>query len=446
MTRVAVAVVGAGIAGVSSAYFLTQAGIGPVALVDPAPPLSLTSAQSGENYRNWWPHPVMTQFTDDSIDLMERFAADEGAGLALTRRGYALATRATDPDSLLNELRRGYGADADRLIRIHERPGAAYQRAGGGWRQAPSGVDMVVGRETVAAYFPTFDPTVAQVIHVRRAGSISGARLGQIMLERMRPAGGRLMVDEVVGVGPDGDGFRLDLRSGAALRAERIVNAAGPFLAEVAAMVGDAPPVHTVLQQKIAFEDREGAIPRDMPFAIDLDAGVLDWSDDALEALRDDASTAFLAETMPGGIHCRPDGGSWIKLGWAYNRTPQAAAREPELDPHFREIVLRGASRLHPALRTYYDRLPAARTHYGGYYTMTEENWPLIGPTAVPGVFVVGALSGFGTMAACKAGWLCAAWMAGGELPDYARALAPARYDDPVLMARLRAETHRGVL
>jgi len=36
--------------------------------------------------------------------------------------------------------------------------------------------------------------------------------------------------------------------------------------------------------------------------------------------------------------------------------------------------------------------------YYGGFYTMTEENWPLIGPMEVDDVFVVGALSGFGTM------------------------------------------------
>jgi hypothetical protein len=36
---------------------------------------------------------------------------------------------------------------------------------------------------------------------------------------------------------------------------------------------------------------------------------------------------------------------------------------------------------------------------------------------------MVGALSGFGTMTACMTGSLCAAWVAGGDLPSYARAL-----------------------
>src|SRR4029453_15654928 len=69
------AVVGAGIVGIACAYSLALAERRPkVALIDPLGPMSLTSAASGENYRNWWPHPVMTAFTDYSIDLMEAVA------------------------------------------------------------------------------------------------------------------------------------------------------------------------------------------------------------------------------------------------------------------------------------------------------------------------------------------------------------------------------------
>ena len=47
---------------------------------------------------------------------------------------------------------------------------------------------------------------------------------------------------------------------------------------------------------------------------------------------------------------------------------------------------------------------PDALRHYGGYYTMTDENWPLIGPMGTDGAYIVGALSGFGSMSACAAG------------------------------------------
>lgn len=50
--------------------------------------MALTSAQSGENYRNWWPHPTMVAFTNRSIDLMEEIAKDSGNNIInMNRRG-----------------------------------------------------------------------------------------------------------------------------------------------------------------------------------------------------------------------------------------------------------------------------------------------------------------------------------------------------------------------
>ena len=77
---------------------------------------------------------------------------------------------------------------------------------------------------------------------------------------------------------------------------------------------------------------------------------------------------------------------------------------------------------------------------------MTEENWPLIGPLDNSGAFVVGALSGFGSMAACAAGELTAAWVCGSELPPYAQQLSLARYEDDALMNELRNSHNKGIL
>lgn len=83
--------------------------------------------------------------------------------------------------------------------------------------------------------------------------------------------------------------------------------------------------------------------------------------------------------------------------------------------------------------------------HYGGFYTMTKENWPLIGPMGPEGAFMNCAQSGFGTMAACAAGELCAAWMTGGDKPAYADGFSLNRYSQPELMAQL-IELEKGVL
>ena len=62
---------------------------------------------------------------------------------------------------------------------------------------------------------------------------------------------------------------------------EILVNAAGPYVADIAQMLGEALPVENVFHQKIAFADNLGAIDRRMPFSIDLDGQTIDWIDQA---------------------------------------------------------------------------------------------------------------------------------------------------------------------
>lgn len=195
------------------------------------------------------------------------------------------------------------------------------------------------------------------------------------------------------------------------VHANKIVNAAGPYAAHIAAMLGVRLPIKNIFQQKIVF----------------------------------------------AGTHCRPEGGEqgkWVKLGWAYNTAasePQEElANEPHKDPQFPEIVIRGAAAMIPALGAYVESPPSRFSHYGGYYTMTDENWPLIGAMAVAGdcdgAFMVAALSGFGSMAACAAGRLCAAHVCGADLPGYATHLSLERYADKALMAELAGAESKGLI
>ncbi|MBU6499227.1 MAG: FAD-binding oxidoreductase [Rhodospirillales bacterium] len=450
-----VIVIGAGSIGIAVAYYLVRHHrVRGVILVDPLDPMSLTSAQSGENYRNWWPHPVMTAFTDDSIGLLEQISAESGNRINMTRRGYALVTRRAAPTELIDDLHRGYGVAAGQLIRIHEGQGAGASYTppvSAAWDQAPDGVDVLCDQALIRRVFPTYAPDVATVLHIRRAGAISGQQLGQVMLEAIRAAGGRLLrgrVAAIEGAAP----FALAVQTAdgpITLRADRLVNAAGPFVGEVAALLGETLPVSCVYQQKIAFADRHAAIPRTLPFTIDLDGQELSWSEEERSILAEDPAAARLLAPMPGGIHCRPDGaadGQWIKLGWAYNTEASDPHADAPSDPQFPDTVLRAASRLHPALKAYIGHLPRGAHHYGGYYAMTAENWPLIGPMQTRGAYLAGAMSGFGTMAACAAGSLCAAWVMGGALPSYAPALSPGRYQDTAIMSELAAMRTRGVL
>jgi glycine/D-amino acid oxidase-like deaminating enzyme len=303
-------------------------------------------------------------------------------------------------------------------------------------------VDVLTHRDLIRAHFPTYARDVATVIHIRRAGSISTQQMGQVMLQALRDDGARLVraeVTDIAGTAP----FVLTLAGPcgpAALRADRIVNAAGPRVGDVAAMLGEQIAVKCVYQQKIAFQDRDAAIPRSMPFTIDLDAQTLAWTQEDRELLAGEPTARHLLEPMKGGIHCRPDGsaqGTWIKLGWAYNEQPTDPHDAEPIDTQFPDTVLRGASRLHPRLASYIGRLPRGTHHYGGYYTMTDENWPLIGRMRTDGAFIAGALSGFGSMAACAAGAVCAAIVVGAPVAPYARWLSGERYANAALMAEL---------
>ncbi|GAA6208835.1 FAD-dependent oxidoreductase [Cognatishimia sp. WU-CL00825] len=413
--------------------------------------MEFTSAQSGENYRNWWPHPEMVAFTNRSIDLLEDIATDSGNRINMNRRGYSLVTRETNIDALVSQLHDGLGDTADSLLRYHTDSSApTYQRPiKPDWQGVPNGVDILQNQDLIRSTFPSYTQDVQTIIHIRRGGDISGQQLGMYMLEYLKEQGLTRIVGDVEGINHT-DGYAISLCGGEipVVHAEKIVNAAGPFAKEVAEMLGVSLPVHCTFQQKIAFEDRQKAIPRTMPFTIDLDGQTIDWSDEEREMLLQEPEFSWLAQAMPGAVHCRPDGGdngTWLKLGWAFNEEPTRPSWTPELMDNYPEIVLRGAARLNPSLKAYYGQLPRTMHHYGGYYTMTEENWPLIGPMGSDGAFMNCALSGYGTMAATGAGELCAAWVAGSERPAYGKNFSMARYQDTDFMTKLRA-SNRGIL
>lgn len=444
-----VAIVGAGSVGIAVAYYLHLLRPGlRLALIDSGQPMAATSAASGENYRNWWPHPVMRRFVDHSIDLMESLADQSDNRIHMTRRGYVLATRRDDVEAIVGELTAGYGDDAD--LRLHDDAALRRYRASdeADWRAAPDGIDVLHGSHAVASAFPSLGADIGTVVHIRRGGDISGQQMGQLMLERLRIADLRVTRARVENI-TSGAAFSLALDDGTTVHAAKLVNAAGPWVAHIAELLGEALPVRNVLQQKLAFEDVRGAVPRTLPFCIDLDAQTLGWTDEERALLAAEPHLAGWLDTLPGAVHCRPEGGAngrWVKVGWAINESSSEASDEPALDDVFPDMVIRAAGNLQPSLAAYRDDLPRSRRHYGGFYTMTEENWPLIGPMATPGAFIAGALSGFGTMAACATGELCATWVLEQTLPPYADALSLARQNDHALLTELRGEIDRGLL
>lgn len=115
------------------------------------------------------------------------------------------------------------------------------------------------------------------------------------------------------------------------------------------------------------------------------------------------------------------------------------------LDEMFPEIVLRGKAAILPRFSEYFDRVPRPMLD-GGYYTRTRKNRPVIGTLPIEGAYILGALSGFGMMAAYGAGELLAALITEIELPPYSPAFTLDRYDDPSYQKQLENWEDEGQL
>jgi glycine/D-amino acid oxidase-like deaminating enzyme len=456
-----VVVCGAGIAGVAAAYFLaTQHGLTDITLVERGDPLSLTSDKSTEAYRNWWPGPgdAMVALMNRSIDLLEQIAEATDNRIQLNRRGYLYATADPAKIPLLRQAAEEAASLGAGQLRIHGptndqnalyRGSAvsaqpAYSPAPAhGFAGQPSGADLIVDPALIRAQFPYLSEQTVAVLHARRCGWFSAQQLGMYLLEQARERGVRLLRGQVTAVDTAGGqvrGVRVATRDGEEqIATPRFVNAAGPLLPDVARMLGVELPVFSERHIKIAFNDHLQAVPRGAPMLIWVDDITLPWSADEREALAEDAETSWLLGRFPAGVHCRPEGhgaSTSLLILWNYHLEPVEPVFPPVVEEHYAELALRGMAVMIPGLAQYFDRAPKPYID-GGYYTKTRENRPLIGALPLTGAYVIGALSGYGLMAACAAGELLAAHIAGGQLPTYAPAFALSRYDDPAYQALL---------
>ncbi|MDP9493799.1 MAG: FAD-binding oxidoreductase [Actinomycetota bacterium] len=444
-----VVVVGAGVAGASAAYHLAVAqGSERVLVIDPRPPLSLTSDKSTECYRNWWPDLPMTQLMNRSIDLLEGMAAESSNVFGMNRRGYLFVTGDTSRfHSMIEEahLTSLMGAGP---IRIHPGPIPYRPSPEDGYLGAPEGADILVGPDPVREHFPYITEEAAGAIHVRRAGWFSAQQLGTWMLDRAREKRVRLIHDEVTGITVnEGTVCGVRLASGGDIEAPVVVDAAGPMSRSVASMAGVELPLFAEVHLKVAYREHLGVIPRQAPMLIWSDPQRIDWSDDERAELERQGRTDLLGE-MPIFCHGRPEGGadsSYLLGLWEYH----GEVREPSWplpeDPLYPEIVMRGLTTMVPGLAPYSERLPHSAVD-GGYYIKTRENRPLVGPTGPEGFHLMTGMSGFGVMVAAGAGDLLARHVANTELPAYSSAFLLGRYEDDAYLASIAESGRSGQL
>lgn len=434
---------GAGMAGVSAAYWLAAGGKVDVTLVDERDPLTLTSDKSSEAYRDWWPDPAMAALISRSITLMEALADQTGNAIGMNRRGYLYATR--DREHLPGFIAGAHETAAAAGSELRVDAGAGYVPSPAeGYRDAPGGADLLTDRGMIQTLFPYLHPETCAVLHARRAGWLSAQQLGALLLERARQNGVRLVrgrVDAVETAGGRVRGARL--AGGERLAGEFFINASGPYLGEVGRLVGVDLPVRNEVHLKAALKDTRGVVPRGAPLTILVDRQRLEWSEEESEVFAGDPELGYLAGELPGGAHLRPEGAGdspIVLLLWDYHPvTGVEASLSPEGDPLYQEIALRGLTRLVPGLAAYVAH-PHRPNVDGGYYTRTPENRPLIGPCGPDGSFLLGALSGFGIMAAMAAGELLRRHVLEEELPEYAGALLLRRYEQAGYLPAMLAQ------
>jgi sarcosine oxidase subunit beta len=240
-----VLVVGAGILGASSAFHLARWGVG-VTVVDRfAGPAEGSTGRSFASIRAQWGDALNIDMSWRSICTYRDFHADHGVDVGYRPTGYLLLV---DDDHWPSyqpavELQRAHGVPVDVLdlpaaqaITPFDPQGVA----GAAWGPA----DGVV------------DPHLA-----------TRAYLG---LARDHGADVRFSAP-VTAVEPDGDGWRVTVGD-SAVRARHVVNAAGGWAGELAALAGlDVPVVHS---RRNIYASAAGALDAVLPMTIDVASGV----------------------------------------------------------------------------------------------------------------------------------------------------------------------------
>ncbi len=440
---------GAGYAGLSAAYQLAVVrNLTDIVIVDPQPPLTLTSNKGTEGYRTWWPDQTMMRFVNHSIDLLEDAMLSSGHPEWLNRRGYAFFTARPEEAERLRQQSQYIANLGAGDYREHPGPVPYTPASPTEFRDQPVGIDLVLDADLIRHHYPFLRSDVSAMAHVRRAGFFDSWSFGQWMLSQIRARGVRLRQDRVVDVDLTGGRVRaVRLDSGERIETDTFVIAAGPYLKPVAQLLGIDVPVVNEAHAKVTLRDTHGVVPRHVPFMIWNDPVMLAWTEAERRQWAASPETQWLLQTIPAGVHFRPRGEQDLLLIWTFEtHAVEAPIYPPLFNPHSSEVLIRGLADMIPGLSVYAGHGSTAQVD-GGYYCKTPENRPLIGPLPVAGAYVIGAMTGYGLMTSQAAGDLLAAHVMGEALPPDASAFLLSRYDDPAYQAELtRLDTASGQL
>jgi len=362
MTETAdVVIIGSGIVGSSVAYHLAEQGCTNVLVIErEAHQGKGSTGKSMGGVRAQFATPVNIQMSRYSIDFFARF--DEVVGHPADYRAHGYLFCATN-EKHLEYLR----ANRERQIAL--------------------GVKNVelVSREDIAKFVPQLRvDDILGGTFCQTDGFVDPHSVMMGFMLKARERGVRLWLDtQVTGIeiepaltGTAGaspaSSFATDLRrritgvstSRGFVSTPIVVNAAGPWAAQVAKMAGADLPVEPLRRQLVPTEPFDG-LPQRFPMVID----------------------------MSTGFHFRREG-KGILLAW--NDPEETPGFKTEFDPSFVEKILTRAADRVPRLA---EAEVNPRRAWAGLYEMTPDHHAIIGPAPdVAGLYFVNGFSGHGVM------------------------------------------------
>ena len=199
-----IAICGAGIAGIATAYYLSQfIPKANIALIDKNEPLSFTSSQSGENFRDYWTHPCMEKLCNHSIDLMESLQKElDEPGFTMKFSGYHFVSnhqhQAIFADDNTLEFRNRNKVETDAHV-IHQQ-------------------------------HPYLSPSIQKSIFIKKAGYVDSMVMVNAMLQKAKNNKLQLIEDEVVNIIHTNTGIIIKLAKNKTIAVDQIIIATGPFI------------------------------------------------------------------------------------------------------------------------------------------------------------------------------------------------------------------------
>ena len=330
-------VIGGGIVGTATAFWLSKAGLD-VVLVEMRDGLStLTTPASAECFRAQFTEPAMAALAIPSIEMFENF--DEvigisGYGISLKQKGYLFIT---DDPALVDDLK-------ENVVRQHQ-----------------LGVtdSEFLERDEIVNRFPFISPSVIAATFRQKDGWLSCHETTQGFA---KGCDARFFLNtKTTGIQMDEKGVCGVETNRGILQSRVVVNAAGPFAAEVGRMVNLDLPLETVRRQKVYIKTSV-EIPQHVPFTVNV-------------------SNNSYWRPEPGGV----------LIAWVDSDEPVTEPTEKvHTDWEFPAITLDKAKQLTPLFEEVEKTVRQTDMNTSaGYYVYTPDDQPLIGPvTEVPGFYV----------------------------------------------------------